>query len=439
MARCGGGGRRSHWPPAPRRCWWWWRRCGLPAGPSGAGDNGDGFRLYCGAGLVPATPDGVSNWKGGVVLGFATGGPGCPDPIASSALSILQLAASGTNPVFALPQLCLVYALFVGFVTALAAGAVAGAGWSRLLVALPALLPLAGLTFSRFFVSTYGEPAGLLGAYAFVLGAGVLAATDRARTGARPVGLALVAGGGLLAATAKLSYLPLLTLGVLVCAATAVGAGWRGRVVGPLVAAAAVLAAVAPVAAGVAWQQRNYAVANTQDLVFTLVLPEIGDAAPAALGLPAQAAAYAGRAYFPEDTNDYPGSEVVAAQPAQIRAAAYQLLSTHPGVVVSAVGTGMTATLGAGLDYLPAAPWTAATVAPVLGTTVGAQGADRRPVARLARRVPGAVAAGRGRAGRGAGGGSDPSPGRAGRPRADPGRWAGGGGRGRPRDRGGRG
>jgi hypothetical protein len=54
---------------------------GLLVGPPvGAADNGDGARLYCGAGLVPLTPGQASNWKGGVVLGFATGAPACPDP-----------------------------------------------------------------------------------------------------------------------------------------------------------------------------------------------------------------------------------------------------------------------------------------------------------------------------------------------------------------------
>lgn len=348
---------------------------GLPSAPSGAGDNGDGYRLYCGAGLAPATSDGRSNWKGGVVLDFRTGALPCSDPIASSALPILELATTGAGPVWSLSRLGLIYALLVGAAAALAAAAI-GPG-VRLLVGVPGLVPLAGLTFSRFFVSTFGEPAGLLGAYALCLGAGVLAVTDRRRAVERVAGLVLVAGGGLLAATAKTAYTPLLAVAVVICAVTAVRLAGRERVIGPAMAVAVALLAVSPLLAGVEWQQRNYAVVNAHDLVFTVVLPEIGDAALAPLGLPPEAAPFAGRAYFPEGANGYPGSEIVAARPAEVRDAAYHLLLDHPSAAWDAAGTGMAATLGAGLDYLPSRPLTGATVAPVLGSSVGEQGADR--------------------------------------------------------------
>lgn len=350
---------------------------GLPSGPSGAADNGDGQRLYCGAGLVPATPDGRSNWKGGVVLDFAADGAVCADPIPSSALAVLRMATAGAGPTWSLSRLGLLYALAVGLATAVAVGA---AG-RRSAVLLPAVVPLVGVTFSRFFVSTYSEPAGLLGACVLCLGAGVVAVTGPAERAGRATGLLMVAGGGLLAGTAKTSYAPLLLVGVAVCALTAFRLGprrgWRDCVVGPAVAVVGTLLAVAPIVASVQWQQRNYAVINTHNLVFTLVLPEIGDAALAPLGLPPAAASSAGRAYYPEGANGYPGSEVVAAQPAQVRAAAHRLLLTHPLDAVAAVGVGMTATLGAGLDYLPSAPLRPGTVAPALGTTVGEQGADR--------------------------------------------------------------
>ncbi len=385
---------------------------GLPPAPSGAGDNGDGFRLYCGAGLTPLTPDGRANWKGGVVLGFATGGPACPDPIASSALPVLELATLGAGPTWSLRRLGLLYAVAIAVATALAAWATLPtpprestfstrrvrlldtARWRRpsprestssarglrllsTLVLLPALVPLAGPTFSRFFVSTYGEPAGLLGACVLLLGVGVIAVTSRTDRPERAIGLLLTAGGGLLAATAKTSYAPLLLVAVVACALTALPTGRRDRIAGPLVAVAVVVLAVGPISAAVAWQQRNYEVVNAHDLVFTVVLPEIGDDALAPLGLPPAAAPFAGRAYFPEAANGYPGSEVVAARPAEVRGVAYRLLLTHPGAAVAALRTGMASTLGAGLDYLPAQPWTRTTAAPTLGTTVGEQGADR--------------------------------------------------------------
>ncbi|MBA3907211.1 MAG: hypothetical protein H0X35_11085, partial [Pseudonocardiales bacterium] len=93
---------------------------------------------------------------------------------------------------------------------------------------------------------------------------------------------------------------------------------------------------------------------------------------------PAAATPFAGRAYYPAGTDGVPGAATIAADPARARLAAYRVLLAHPLVAVKAVvGTGMTATLGAGLTYLPSAPLTPASVAPALGTTVGEQGAYR--------------------------------------------------------------
>jgi hypothetical protein len=352
---------------------------GFPSTPVGAADNGDGQRLYCGAGLAPRTADGHSNWKGGVVLQFATDAPVCPDPIVSSALPVLELATADSGPTWSLARLGVLYALAVGAVTALAAGAL---GWgARLVVLVPPLAPLAGLTFSRFFVSTYGEPAGLLGTYALVLGAGVIAVTGRAERPERVTGLLLMAAGGLFAATAKTSYLPLLGVAVVLCAVTAVQIGarprHRDRLVGLALAVGVAVAAISPVLASLHWQDRHYAAVNSHNLIFTVVLPEVGDAALAPLGLPPSAAPFAGRAYFPAGTQGIPGAPVIAADPMQARVAAYGVLLAHPLVTIQTVGTGVTATLGAGLSYLPSAALTQASVAPALGTTVGEQGAYR--------------------------------------------------------------
>jgi len=345
---------------------------GLFATPVGAADNGDGMRLYCGAGLVPDTPSGRSNWQGGVVLDFSTGATACPDAIASAALPALRLATLGSGPTWSLTRLGVLYALAVGVLTGLAAWAV-GPGL-RLLALVPALVPLVGPTFTRFFLSTFSEPAGLLGAYGLCLGAAAVAVTGRQEVRARAVGLVLVAAGGLLAATAKASFVPLLAVALVVAAVTAVG---RRRWVGLGVAGALALVAIAPVAAGVQWQQRHFAAVNTHNLIYTTVLPDVGAAALEPLGLPPAALSAAGRAYYPNGVAGLPGAEVVAADPAAARSAAYGVLLAHPAAAVGALGRGLTATLGADLSYLPSAPVTPASVPAVLGTTVGPQGADR--------------------------------------------------------------
>src|SRR4051812_5241505 len=45
---------------------------GLPTSRTfGVEDNGDGYRLYCGLGLIPRTIDRLAAWKAGVVTDFA--------------------------------------------------------------------------------------------------------------------------------------------------------------------------------------------------------------------------------------------------------------------------------------------------------------------------------------------------------------------------------
>src|SRR6478672_16068 len=56
--------------------------------PLGVEDNGDGYRLFCGAGLTPLTMDGYASWRGGWTTDFAVGPPTCPDQVPSSALVI---------------------------------------------------------------------------------------------------------------------------------------------------------------------------------------------------------------------------------------------------------------------------------------------------------------------------------------------------------------
>ncbi len=351
---------------------------GLPWTPVGAGDNGDGHRLYCGAGLTPLTADHRSNWKGGVVLDFATGGPDCPDPIASDALPLLRLATQGSGPTWSLASLGVLYAVLVGLCAAAAAWAIRPG--PRLLVLVPALVPLVGPVFTRFFVSTFSEPAGLLGAYALCCGAGVLAGTGRSDRAARGVGLFLTAGGGLVAAAAKPSYAPLLVIASALCACTAVTLPRRPggtRIVGVTTAVLTLLLAVLPVTAGLRWQDRHAAAINTHNLVFTAVLPQVGIGALAPMGLPAAAESATGRAYYLAGATGVPGADVIAARPGQVRTAAYDVLLAHPLAAVELFGTGMTATLGAQLTYLPSAPVSDTSVPPPLGTTVGEQGAYR--------------------------------------------------------------
>lgn len=350
----------------------------LTGRPVGAADNGDGSRLYCGAGLVPATPDGASNWKGGVVLQFTRDAP-CPDPIPAAALPILRAAAHGYVDGWSMTRLGWLYALLCGAVTGAAAWAAAAGSLWRVLVLVPPLGPLSDPDFARFFLSTFSEPAGLLGAYTLVCGAGVVAVTARAHRRERLIGLALVAGGGLLAVCAKTAYAPLLGVAALVCAVTAVSVRrreprWNDRVAGPVLAAVVLLAAVSPVTTALGWQARHYPGVNAHNLIFTTVLTEIPGSA-AALGLPPAADTHAGEAYYPNGPDGVPGADVIAAQPGTARNAAWRVLADHPAAFLRAVGVGMQATQGRTLDYLPSEPWTPQTSTPH-GSPVGEQGAS---------------------------------------------------------------
>jgi hypothetical protein len=353
---------------------------GLLAGdPVGAGDNGDGVRLFCGVGLVPDTPTSQASWAGGVVLEFLAGGEPCPDPAPSSARTLLSAAVGDTVGPWSLVELGRLYVVAVALVTALGAWAATAGGLVRGLVVVPALAPLAGPDFSRFFVSTYGEPAGLLGTYALCIGAAVLAVTRPEHRGARGLALVLVAGGGFLAATSKTAYVPVMAVAVLLCAVTAVGAArrrrWRAHLAGPALALLLVLAFLAPLAAAQEWQARHYSWVNTHNVVYTLLLPEVGPEAAEAVGLPAEAERFSGRSYYPDGPAGVPGAEVIAADPDGVRNAAWKELARHPGALLDALGIALQSTAGRDLDYLVDQPWTPETTTSPVANPVGEQAA----------------------------------------------------------------
>jgi hypothetical protein len=350
----------------------------LTGHPAGAGDNGDGARLYCGAGIVPATPDGRSNWQGGVVLRF-TRTPSCPDPIPSAALPILRAAVSNAAGDWSLTRLGWLYAVLAAAVAGAAAWAACAGGLRRAVILAAPVAPLANRDFARFFLSTFSEPAGLLGGYALVCGIGVIAVTARTHRIARIIGFALVAGGGLLAVTAKTAYAPLLGIAALVCAVTAVSVRrhaprWYDRIAGPVLAVVVLLVAVSPVTAAVHWQARHYPAVNAYNLTFTTVLTEVPGSA-ASLGLPPAAAGHAGEAYFPNGPDGVPGADVITARPATAQQAAWRVLAGHPVALLRAIGVGIQATRGRDIDYLPTTPWTPRTIAPHV-PPVGEQGAS---------------------------------------------------------------
>ncbi|WP_141137489.1 glycan biosynthesis hexose transferase WsfD [Blastococcus mobilis] len=353
---------------------------GLMTGrPVGVTDNGDGVRLFCGAGLVPATPTGQANWAGGVVLDFVAGGVPCPDPAPSSALALLDAAVGGAAGPWALTELGWLYALAVAGVTVLGAWAATAGGLLRAAVLVPPLVPLGDADFSRFFLSTYGEPAGMLGTYALCVGTAAVAVTCPRHRAARGMALLLVAAGGLLAATAKTAYAPVLAVAVLVCVLTSIAVPGRPRrwahLAGPALAAVLLAASVAPLASAQAWQARHYAWVNTHNLVFTLVLPEVGPEAATAVGLPAEANSHAGRAYYPDGPAGVPGAEVIAADPEGVRNAAWRTLVRHPDALLQSLGIALQSTADRELDYLAGEPWTPATRPSRVVAPVGAQAA----------------------------------------------------------------
>lgn len=335
----------------------------------GAADNGDGRRIACGAGLYPDTPNGQAFHQGAVVIDYVRG-PACPSvllgfpPQPSSALTLLRVASVGDTDPWPLTRLGWLYAALAGLVTAAAAWCATAAGPSRVLALVPALTPLAHPDFARFFVSTFTEPAGLLGVYAVCAGTSALLVLPTVCRGARVGAATIVAAGGVLAATAKPGYLPVLAVAAVVVAFTALPlcarqARWSGRVVGPVLALAAVLVALPTVQAARTWLPDAYPAVNAHNVAFTLVLPEVGLDALGPLGLPPSLGAYSGRGFWnPVEPYDLPGWQAaVGDRPAQVQRAAWSQLVTHPDALARATLTALAATQARGLPYLPADPY----------------------------------------------------------------------------------
>jgi hypothetical protein len=332
---------------------------------TGAEDNGDGRRLYCGAGLLPDAPSDESSWMGGVIVEYDVEEP-CDDPIPSTALTMIRLAMQfgpdSTEPgsTWTLDHLGWLYVGGVALITALGAWAATAGGLWRVVMLAPGLVPLADTDLSRFFLSTYGEPAGLLGTLAVVTGTAAVLATKRTDRLARGVAVVLVASGGLFAVGAKVAYAPVLLAAFVVCACTAVGLtrsgdGWSSRIVGPVLAGLLIIGGAPTILAGIQWQERNYADVNVHNLIYTAVLPEIPDAARI-LGLPPEASQYAGRP-LQVSKADKPGLAEIAADPEPYRMRAIRLLLVNPDVLGKGMGLALQATQGRDLRYLNSAPW----------------------------------------------------------------------------------
>lgn len=353
-----------------------WRRVALGLGAGGAAtlvvslgsglltgttvgveDNGDGYRLYCGAGLTPMTVDRLGAWKGGVVTDFAVGTPSCWSTPSSAGL-VLRAAMLGNDGTVGLGAVAWWYAALVGLVVAVAAWAASAAGpWRAAVLAVP-VAPLALGSFTRFFLSTYGEPAGLVGTLAVAGGLAAVLVTRREHRRARAVALVLTGFGGGIAATAKVAYLPVLVVAVVACAVVTVGLRRPRRLVGPVVAVVTLAAVAVPVGAAVEFQDAVYGGANVHDLTFTLALTELGPGATAELGLPPEAAAATGTGYF--NGPPHPAAPwwtgAIEGHADATRAAVYGALARHPAAAFRAVGVGLQATTRADLPYLASGP-----------------------------------------------------------------------------------
>ncbi|GAA4796654.1 hypothetical protein GCM10023200_35950 [Actinomycetospora chlora] len=321
----------------------------------GVEDNGDGFRLFCGLGMVPRTVDRIAAWKGGVVTDFAlVPGPTCGMSTPSSAALVLRVATLGGDGSMALPTLGWWYAALVGLVVGAAAWAASASGLRRAAVLVVPVAPLALPAFTRFFVSTYGEPAGLLGTLAAACGVAALLVTHAGQRAAHTVALLLTALGGGVAATAKVGYAPVVVSAVVVCATVAVG---RRRRLGRVLAAVTVVAVAVPIGAAASFQDQVYGGANVHDVVFTFALPELGPDGPAELGLPPEAADVAGDGFFNGPPLPTAGWWVRAIGDADTtRAAAHTALLRHPGALLRGLGVGLQATTRADLAYLAPGP-----------------------------------------------------------------------------------
>jgi hypothetical protein len=363
----------------------------------GAADNADGARLFCIVGLVPDAADGVASGHGVVVTEFRTGGPPCrvPAPLTSAGVvleaTVALAARLGGSPVapdgttrFRLEWLAGAYALLFGLGAGVATWAVAGARAPRrvgrvLLVVVPPLAPLLAVPWwARFLVSTFGEPAGLLGAAWVAWGLLAVALTRATDRVARVTALGLVVAGGLVVVTAKPGFLPVGLVAAAACACVTVGVRrWWRRVPGLVAAVVAVGLAASPVLAGIAYQDELYVVPNTHDLVFTAILPESGPGPLPALGLPPEDWRASGEHYYLEGGKDVVGwDETPGPRTTALRAAARHWVATHPALAAAMVRRGLDATLRPQVPYLAsrtAGPRTVSGMVPVPPAPEGAQ------------------------------------------------------------------
>lgn len=346
----------------------------------GAADNGDGARLFCGAGIAPATPDSASNWKGGVVLNFSVV-KRCSDSIPSSALPILEMSKFGSGQTYSLTRLGWAYTLLIALTVAIATWASTRVALWRALILLPVVSPLALANFSRFFVSTYSEPSGLAGLVALLSGICVVLCTCPTCRVERVIAFGLIVSGTFVAVTSKIAYSPLVVVGVVACLLTEFRTGSESRRIadrtfGIAATVFLLVALVIPMKLALEWQAANTQAINTHNLVYTTVLVEV-PGADSELGLPSGASKSAGTAYYPDGPAGVVGSELISTSPSRVRKAATWLMISNPKSLLRAVGISMQATLASSLGYLPSEPWNADSAPLTIGQSVGEQGAKR--------------------------------------------------------------
>ncbi len=357
-------------------------RVGLVGGePIGAADNADGARLFCTARLAPDATDGRASGHGIVVTAFRTGGPECrlPAPVTSGGLILRATVALSDGPTFDLTRLAAVYAALLGLGAGVAAWAAGRRTAAVVAVVVPPLLPLLLVPWwSRFLVSTYAEPAGLLGAAWCAWGLLVVAVTRPVDRAARLVALGLIAVGGVVAATAKPGFVPVGLVAAVAVVAVAVGTRrWWRRVPGLVAGLLVVGIAASPVLAGIRYQDALYVVPNTHDLVFTAILPESGPGPLPALGLPPEAFRASGEHYYLDLGRNVPGwDETPGPRTLEIRSAARRYVAEHPVLLARMVHRGLIATLRPQIPYLvstTAGDRTVDGALPVADTPEGAQ------------------------------------------------------------------
>lgn len=353
-------------------------RLGLVGGEAiGAADNGDAIRLYCVADLVPDTDDRAAPGHGVAITEYRTGGPGCwREPPISSAGLLLEATVTVATTLDATPPapdgsrrfsfewLAAVYvALFALGAGVATVAATAGGRAARpvravplvLAVVVPPLLPLLAVPWwSRFLVSSFSEPAGLLGAAWLAWGLLAAAVTRPTSRTARLAALGLIAAGGVVATTAKPGFLPVGLVAVAACVTITVGTRpWRRRLPGIVAAVLAVAVSVIPVLSGVRAQEEAYDKVNAHNLAFTAVLPEAGPTATTALGLRPEAWGQSGQHFYLDGGRSVPAwDETVGARPDELRSAAHRYVVEHPLVLARMVHRGLVATLRPQIPYL---------------------------------------------------------------------------------------